>query len=387
MNLSEIHGPVRVMVLLLTLAASMGVASCSRDGGEGEDGDALDTEADDREDASDPLPEDEGDGDALVYPDAGVECMSGEPTPGTTAALLFDARGFAEGVTGGARGCLYHVTTLDDSGAGSLREALDSPEPLWIVFDLSGTITLDSELITQSDKTIDGRGRRIEIVGGGLIIEDAPIGDIVVENIIFREGLDAGDAITIYGGVSMIWVDHCTFGPWGDGQIDVTEASTDVTVSWCLFRDHELVMLIGAGPESTGDTVIRVTVHHNWFDGTDERHPRLRYGKAHVYNNLYVNWLYYGIGSSQLGQVASEGNIFDAGDNKDAIITRVGSDPEDGLVRSSGEWLLGGAVALENRPDEVFLPADYYESAVDTADAALRSAIESQAGWRDIPRP
>ena len=100
-----------------------------------------------------------------------------------------------------------------------------------------------------------------------------------------------------------------------------------------------------------------------------------------------MNWLYYGIGSSQLGQVASEGNIFDAGDNTDAIITRVGSDTEDGLVRSSGEWLLGGAVALENRPDEVFLPADYYESAVDTADAALRGAIESQAGWRDIPRP
>jgi pectate lyase len=334
----------------------------------------------------------EGDEDALdaetpVFPGAGADCADGEPTPGTTAALLYGAVGFAEGVTGGLRGCIYHVTTLDDSGPGSLRDGLERDGPLWIVFDLSGTLRLDSEIVVRADKTVDGRGQRIEIEEGGLLIEDPPVSNVVIENVIFGRGESSNDAVTIYGGASLIWIDHCTFGTWADGQVDITEASTDVTVSWSLFRDHGKVMLIGASPDSTGDTVIRVTVHHNWFDGTEERHPRLRFGKAHVFNNLYVDWLYYAIGSSQLGQVASEANIFNAGENTDAVIIRVGSDTEDGLARSTGDWLLGGAVVEENRPDEVFSASDFYDYAPDAADGSLRNAIESRAGWQDVPRP
>jgi pectate lyase len=344
-------------------------------------------EADGDVDIPDAVGEDVNDEDAATFPGAGVDCTDGEPTPGTTAALLYGAGGFAKNVTGGLRGCLYHVTTLEDSGPGSLRDGLEADGPLWIVFDLSGTITLASEIVVQPDKTVDGRGQRVEIEEGGLLIEDPPVRNVVVENVIFARGENSGDAVTIYGGASLIWIDHCAFGTWADGQVDITEASTDVTVSWSVFRDHGKVMLIGAAPESTGDTVIRVTVHHNWFDGTEERHPRLRFGKAHVFNNLYVDWLYYAIGSSQLGQVASEANIFDAGENKDAIIIRVGDDPSDGLVRSTGDLLLGGAVAEENLPGEVFLPADFYTYVPDVADDSLRGAIESGAGWRDVSRP
>ena len=384
----------QVTAILFLLAAG----ACSSGPSHENDADAVDEpgpEDTTADDAAEPDPaeipdvveEDAVEENPEVFPGAGADCADGEPTPGTTAALLFDADGFAENVTGGLRGCLYHVTTLGDSGPGSLREGLEADGPLWIVFDLSGTITLDSEIVVQPDKTVDGRGQRVEIVEGGLLIEDPPIRNVVVENVVFAHGENSNDAITIYGGASLVWIDHCTFGTWADGQVDITEASTDVTVSWSLFRDHGKVMLIGAAPESTGDTVIRVTVHHNWFDGTEERHPRLRFGKAHVFNNLYVDWLYYAIGSSQLGQVASEANIFDAGENKDAIIIRVGDDPSDGLVRSTGDLLLGGAVAEENLPDEVFLPADFYACVPDAADDALRSAIESRAGWQDVPLP
>jgi pectate lyase len=384
----------RFMAVLFLWAAG----ACSSGPAHEHDADAADapgpedTAADDAAepdpvDISDTVEEDAAEENPETFPGAGVDCSDGEPTPGTTAALLYGVSGFAGGVTGGLRGCLYHVTTLEDSGAGSLRDGLEADGPLWIMFDLSGTITLSSEIVVQPDKTVDGRGQRVEIVEGGFLIEDPPVRNVVVENVVFAHGENSDDAVTIYGGASMIWIDHCTFGTWADGQVDITEASTDVTVSWSVFRDHGKVMLIGAAPESTGDTVIRVTVHHNWFDGTEERHPRLRFGKAHVFNNLYVDWLYYAIGSSQLGQVASEANIFDAGENKDAIIIRVGDDPSDGLVRSTGDLLLNGAVAEENLPDDVFLPADFYAYVPDAADDSLRGAIESGAGWRDIPRP
>jgi len=384
----------QVTAILFLLAA----AACSSGPSHENDADAVDEpglEDTTADDAAEPDPaeiadvveEDAVEENPEVFPGAGEDCTDGEPTPGTTAALLFDANGFAENVTGGLRGCLYHVTTLEDSGPGSLREGLEAEGPLWIVFDLSGTITLDSEIVVQPDKTVDGRGQRVEIVEGGFLIEDPPVRNVVVENVVFAHGENSDDAVTIYGGASLVWIDHCTFGTWADGQVDITEASTDVTVSWSLFRDHGKVMLIGAAPESTGDTVIRVTVHHNWFDGTEERHPRLRFGKAHVFNNLYVDWLYYAIGSSQLGQVASEANIFDAGESTDAIVIRVGDDPSDGLARSTGDLLLGGAVAEENLPGEVFLPADFYAYVADAADESLRGAIETGAGWRDVPRP
>jgi pectate lyase len=323
------------------------------------------------------------------YPEAGVECTAGEPTPGTTAALVYDAIGFAGGVLGGARGCLYRVTSLEDAGPGTLRDALERQEPLWVVFDVSGTIDLAGPIEVQSRKTIDGRGAGVDLIGAGLIVWNGA-SDVIIENLRLNDqgaGSHQGDGIAIDDGASLVWVDHCSFGPWDDGQLDITGASTDVTVSWSHFANHGLVMLIGGSVGATEDAVIRATVHHNWFDGTDERHPRLRYGRAHVFNNLHVDWLYYGIASSQLGQIASEANIFDAGSNTSAIIDQAGSDPDQGLVRSTGEWLLDGATAVQNQPDQVFDPAAAYAYAADPADPSLRSALEAGAGWHDVPRP
>ena len=123
-----------------------------------------------------------------------------------------------------------------------------------------------------------------------------------------------------------------------------------------------------------------MTVHHNWFDRTSERHPRARFGRVHAFNNLYDHWGFYGIASSQRAQVVSERSIFDAGDNADAIIDQAGSDPEPGRVRSTGDWLLGGAQVRDNEPDQVFDPAALYGYEADEADDALREAIEAGAG-------
>ena len=55
-----------------------------------------------------------------------------------------------------------------------------------------------------------------------------------------------------------------------------------------------------------------MTYHHNWFDGTNQRNPRVRFGNpVHVFNNLYSNVGSYGVASTQEAGVLVEGNYFE----------------------------------------------------------------------------
>jgi pectate lyase len=184
-----------------------------------------------------------------------------------------------------------------------------------------------------------------------------------------------------------VWLDHLSLSRFTDGLVDVTRGATDITVSWCLFRDHDTVMLIGGSVADVGDAEIRVTLHHNRFDGTNQRHPRLRYGRVHAFNNHFRRWGSYGMGISQRGQLRAERNIYEAGDNRSAVIHRVGDDPNDGLVRSVTEWRINNADVQENDRDDVFHPGDVYDFMVEEPNEALRDRIGNGVGWRDVPLP
>jgi pectate lyase len=71
----------------------------------------------------------------------------------------------------------------------------------------------------------------------------------------------------------------------------------------CYFTRHDKTMLIGADPSHIGDRCIRVTIHHCFFDGTRQRHPRVRFGKVHLYNNYTRNWGIYAVCASVEAQV------------------------------------------------------------------------------------
>jgi len=102
-----------------------------------------------------------------------------------------------------------------------------------------------------------------------------------------------------------VWVDHNTFTDAGnpdsalpvyfgrpyqvhDGQLDITNGSNFVTVSYNRFTDHDKTMLIGSTNTPGVDVgALKVTLHHNAFDGSVQRAPRVRFGQVDIYNNLY----------------------------------------------------------------------------------------------------
>ncbi|KAF6134459.1 hypothetical protein GIB67_011885 [Kingdonia uniflora] len=206
-------------------------------------------------------------------------------------------------------------TPCGDDGPGSLRDGCRKKEPLWIVFEVSGIIHLNSYLNVSSYKTIDGRGQRIKLMGKGVRLKQCE--HVIVCNLEFEGGRGPDvDGIQIKPNSKHIWIDRCSLTDYDDGLIDITRESTDITISRCHFFGHDKTMLIGADPTHVSDRCIRVTIHHCFFDGTRQRHPRVRFGKVHLYNNYTRNWGIYAVCASVESQIISQCNIYEAGQKK-----------------------------------------------------------------------
>ncbi|TVU02949.1 hypothetical protein EJB05_51528, partial [Eragrostis curvula] len=315
----------------------------------------------------------------------------------TLRGLAGSAEGFGRKAIGGLHGAIYRVTSLRDDGPGSLREACRRTEPLWIVFDVSGTMNLSSYIPVSSHKTIDGRGQRVVIAGKGLQLVECH--DVIICNLVLDGGRgDDTDAIQIKSGSSNIWIDRCTLADYVDGLLDITRQSTDVTLSRCHFARHDKTVLIGADPSHVGDRgVIRVTIHHCFFDGTRQRHPRVRFGKVHLYNNYTRDWGIYAVCASVEAQIVSQCNVYEAGQIKKAFDYKPekAADRRDtvaGWIVSKGDAFLNGAVAsLVDGPgsvEDVFKPQDYYQRwTMDPASSALKDQVKVIAGWQKVARP
>ena len=213
-------------------------------------------------------------------------------------------------VTNGAASCptgaaTYHVTSLADSGAGSLRDAI-SVGCRNIVFDVGGTITLNSQLrVRVNYLTINGAsapspGITISqpTLSAGVVIESGssgPVHDIVVhhlrhvgpgghdDSIADIWGLD-GEENPVYNVV----LDHITAKGSNDGVFDVWGTVHDVTISWNLISDT--VAALHFSEAST--TRQRISLHHNVFARNNERQIRLRYqnGVVDFVNNVVYGW-------------------------------------------------------------------------------------------------
>lgn len=292
--------------------------------------------------------------------------------------LLNERAGFAENVTGGAGGEVYWVTNFNQYGPGSLGDGLTGDTPRWIMFAVSGDFYFSQRMYMNSNKTIDGRGASVSIHNWGFVVQSR---NIIFENLNMKGGTNDGIEVTDGGGD--VWIDHCSFNGWSDEAIGISRPQygiiTNVTVSWCKFFSQHYAMLIGGFAGDANGPNMHVTLHHNYFYRTDQRHPRIRKALVHAYNNYLYDWTDLGMATSDSGQLRTEYNIFHAIRNTVGLTTSSSPEPR-GYSNALGNWKLNGAVVEEYMPNLVFWPPNYYSYTTEAADSALAVKVQTYAG-------
>jgi len=179
-----------------------------------------------------------------------------------------------------------------------------------------GDITIENAQNASSYLTIEGVGSDAVVNGMGIRLKSAT--NIEVRNLgSMNCNSTAGDDFGLQQDNDHVWLHNCDmfYGDAGsdadqvkgDGALD-NKNSTYITFSYNHFWDNGKASLLGLSEGTT--TGLYITYHHNWFDHSDSRHPRVRYYSAHVYNNYYDGNAKYGAGSTLGSSVFVEGNYF-----------------------------------------------------------------------------
>lgn len=258
----------------------------------------------------------------VFAPDVDFGSFSFESSPRGFASVSAYGTNGTTGGEGGSESHVEYVSTADELNNLMLRRVDANktinfpPLTVYVVGTLTTSSTVSSMVDVKDayDISIIGVGTDATIDGFGLKIVRSS--NIIVRNIKFMNANDDGINIQADDDPSTghhIWIDHCTFTNAYDGALDVTHTAAYVTLSWNYFYNHDKTCLLGHSDSQTSDTALKVTYHHNFFDQTIQRHPRVRYGKAHVFNNYYKGktGTLYGVSSNVEADVLVEGNYFE----------------------------------------------------------------------------
>jgi len=220
------------------------------------------------------------------------------------------AEGFGQNVTGGRRGKVVAVTTIDDDATtppeGSLRWALrqHTDEPITVVFNVSGLIALKGELRVQRNNfTLAGQ----TAPGDGICIMDDKVNlggsnNFIIRHLRFRVGTmnndPSGKASIGIENASNFIIDHCTFG-WSGEENTTIYDNKMTTVQWCivhegLYQSGHNKGVRGYGTQWGGESA---TYHHNLLAHNDSRSPRFNGARSNdrdvlidFVNNVNYNW-------------------------------------------------------------------------------------------------
>ena len=315
--------------------------------------------------------------------------------------------------TGGAAGQEVTVTTFEQ-----LQQYVTASEPY--VIRVQGTIQPPNQYVklnVASNKSIIGVGDDAHLrligfrVGGISGCSDAYnpaneyVSNVIIRNLTFSDVYDTGsnpdaDAVTIECFSHHVWVDHNTFlysAPNSslmnriDGAVDVKRGADWVTVSWNHFYQYNKTMLVGHVDSNAIQDAgrLHVTYHHNYFENTHQRHPRVRFGKTHLFNNYVFNdrsgpnrqISYIALAGPQSELYLEANNIqVDSGElyviSEDSDANAKVTFTNDNLVQltnPNAEWI------LEVNNGLAFEPSDFYEYATNSVDL-LPTLVPQHAG-------
>ncbi len=219
------------------------------------------------------------------------------------------AQGAGAASVGGRGGAVYEVTTLADSGTGSLRACVQATGPRTCVFRVAGNIPLVTPLIiskpylTIAGQTAPGGGVTID----GRNLTQGMVGlyahDVVIRYVRFRKGYNAntpygtGTVFGIYYGAYKAIIDHCSIS-WGqDDALSTWTASgtptKDLTFSWNMVYEgyavHSTATITGASTQTLANGMTDTDYHHNMFANFDHRSPLYKNKSGRIVNNIIYN--------------------------------------------------------------------------------------------------
>ena len=228
------------------------------------------------------------------------------------------AEGCGKYTAGGRGGKVIAVTNLNDSGEGSLRSALEKEGTRTIVFRVSGTIALKSELrVHHGDFTLAGQtapGDGICVAGYPVVIDG---NNIIIRYMRFRLGDEnkvEGDAMSIRRSKNIL-IDHCSFS-WATDECASLYEMHESTVQWCIISEALNNSVHRKGEHGYGGIWggENVSFHHNLFAHNSSRNPRFNGSRYNVpwtdvvdfRNNVIYNWK---VNSTYAGEKAEQNMV------------------------------------------------------------------------------
>ncbi|MEK3985869.1 pectate lyase [Paenibacillus sp. FSL K6-3166] len=219
--------------------------------------------------------------------------------------------------------------------------------------DLSGQLNSSGYLevkgknnYSEMNITIEGIGKDAYAYSWGLLLRY--VGNLEVRNLGVM--LFPDDGISMDTGNANVWLHNndIFYGSAGsdadqakgDGSTDLKKGSTYITISYNHYFDSGKAALVGLSESAE----FFVTFHHNWFDHSDSRHPRIRVASVHVYNNFYDGVSKYGVGVTTGASAFVESNVFR--NTKDPMLSSLQGTDALGEGTFSGEN--GGVIKAYN---------------------------------------
>lgn len=326
---------------------------------------------------------------------------SNPPKPIEETAYAFPgAEGWGKSTTGGRGGKVIKVTNLNDSGAGSLRAAIDATGKRIIVFEVSGNIKLKSRLnIKNGDLTIAGQ----TAPGDGICIQDYDVyvsaNNVIIRYMRFRMGdLTKNEQDALWGRyLQNVVIDHCSMS-WSIDECSSFYRNKNFTMQWCILSeslnksfhekdDHGYGAIWGGN---------QATFHHNLLAHHNSRNPRFDGGnrsgtggptadigadKVDYRNNVIYNWSGNSAYGGENGEYNMVNNYYKPGPatptSRNKRIMQVSKDtgsgyaPGYGLFYISGNYIVGNTtVTTDNWNGGV----DYDTSISTTEKASIKKA-------------